>query len=443
MREVTLAQVLVARENRVLMQQKLLDTYQCPLICFTMNIAGPVKTSPSIERAFMEGLNMLDDKLLKENIRFRHIDKSYTGCEAMLAVAANPATLKDICTSIEDSTPLGRLFDMDVLDADGVKLSRKSLRGCIVCGAPGRDCAARRLHSVQELQAVTEKIIHRHFSVLDFKQVANLATESLLEEVYTTPKPGLVDKRNNGSHIDMDINTFVSSANSLTSYFSQCMAIGLKTANRPPKEAFPPLRQAGILAEKVMYKTTRGVNTHKGAIYSIGIICGALGRLWTPENPIANTDEILFMCGQIAGTAVQADFSTIDDTTAGGKLYLEHGLTGIRGEVAAGFPSVTTIGLPVYQKGLDAGLSSNDAGVIALLHLISKVLDTNLYHRGGQKGALYAAEATKALVQDDKVPSLKQVEKLDDDFISRNLSPGGCADLLAITYFIYKLKNRL
>lgn len=441
MREVTLAQMLMARENRVLMQQKLLDTYRCPLICFTMNIAGPVKTSPLIERAFMEGLNMLEDKLSKENILSRHIDISHTGCEAMLAVDANPATLKDICTSIEDGTHLGRLFDMDVLDTNGAKLSRKTLRGCIVCGAPGRDCAAGRLHSVQELQSVTQKIINQYFSVLDCNQIADLATESLLEEVYTTPKPGLVDKRNNGSHVDMDINTFVKSANCLKPYFSKCMAIGQKTANRTPEETFLSLRQAGILAEKVMYETTEGVNTHKGVIYSMGIICGALGRLWTPQTPIAKPEDILFLSGQIASAAVQSDFSTIDGSTAGGKFYLEYGLTGIRGEVAAGFPSVTNIGLPAYQKGLDNGLSSNDAGAIALLHLISKVLDTNLYHRGGQSGALYAAEAAKTLLKDFKVPSLRQIETLDDDFISRNLSPGGCADLLAITYFIYKLKR--
>ena len=441
MTEVTLAQMLLAREKRANLQQALLATHHCPLISFSMNIAGPVKTSPLIERAFYTGLEALESKLPTTLIRERHTSISVTGCEAVFSVALDALTLKDICLSIEDSSELGRLFDMDVLNVDGKKLSRNTLRGCIVCGRPGRVCAAGRLHPVSELQESTYRIMYKYFKHHDPDWIASLAVQSLLDEVHTTPKPGLVDCHNSGSHTDMNIQTFIASANSLKSYFRDCVSIGQNTATLPPKETFPLLRQAGLVAEQTMYQVTGGVNTHKGLIYSMGILCGSLGRLWTPETPIANITELLPLSARIVKHSVEKDFSTIGTTTAGGRLYLEYGLTGIRGEVATGFPSVMTIGLPTYENMLDNKLNSNDAGRITLLYLIESVKDTNLYHRGGYEGALFAKNSVHDLLKEFPIPSAKQIEALDNIFIERNLSPGGCADLLAITYFLYSLKK--
>lgn len=443
MAEVTLCQMLNAREERVKKQKEILSRFGCPLISFTMNIAGPQKTSPLIERAFYEGITILEDRIPKDSILTRHINICDTGCEAFFAASMDGKKLKDICVDIEESCSLGRLFDMDVLGADGVKYERKAMRGCIVCGAPGRACAAGRIHPVSQLWDTAHKLIGQYFADADRRRIAGLAAKSLLWEVYTTPKPGLVDKRNTGSHTDMDISTFVKSAASLPPYFCKCMAIGQETSDRPPQETFDLLRSAGLAAEETMYLATGGVNTHKGAIYSMGIICGAIGRLWTPEAPTSKTDDILSMCSQIVRDAVKTDFASIDGSTAGGRLYLEHGLAGIRGEVAAGFPSVTSYGLPAYQEGLDNALSANDAGVYALLNLIANVEDTNLYRRGGFSGACYAADSAKSLLEKGGYPSTEQIENLDDDFIARNLSPGGCADLLAVTYFLYELQKGL
>lgn len=443
MQEVTLQQMLVAREARVALQKNLLNTYKTPLICFTMNVAGPIKTSPLIERAFREGVEALQSNLPPKSIRHRQIDISVTGCQAMLCVSMDPQKLKKLCVSVEDSCPLGRLFDMDVLDTDGTKLSREHLRGCIVCGVSGRECAAGRLHTVLQLQAATQRIISEYFFSIDCKRFADMATDSLLQEVDTTPKPGLVDRRNCGSHRDMDLHTFVKSAHTLTPYFHQCVEIGRRTRDRLPGDTFRELRQAGISAENTMYQATGGVNTHKGAIYSMGVICGALGRLWRADCPVPKREDILALCAEMTRDAVEADFRSMDQTTAGGRLYLAYGLTGIRGEVAAGFPSVAHIGLPVYQRELDRGLSPNDAGTVTLLHLLARVQDTNLYHRGGQEGAAYAAACAKRLLAGREAPAIEEIEALDEAFIVRNLSPGGCADLLAVTYFLSKLQEKV
>ena len=105
--------------------------------------------------------------------------------------------------------------------------------------------------------------------------------------------------------------------------------------------------------------------------------------------------------------------------------------------MAKGLPSVAQMALPAFQQALLAGCSDNDAGVATLLRLIACVQDTNLYHRGGSSGASFAALSAQKLLAKNPYPCIEDVEELDDAFIARNLSPGGCADLLAVTYFLY------
>ena len=439
MEEVTLNQILFSREERAKKQQELLNRFSYPLICFTMNIAGPVKTSPLIERAFYEGIKLLKQSLSNGSIIFQDTDIKPTGCEAYFSVNCDGAELKKICTHIEDSVPIGRLFDMDVLIADGRKLERENVRGCFVCGASGKGCAASRAHSVSELQSATRNIMESYFFQLDKTHCATLAVESLLDEVHTTPKPGLVDGRNNGSHKDMGLRLFEKSANSLKPYFEKCFSTGKETASLSHDDAFKLLKELGLSAEKTMFSATNGVNTHKGIIYSMGILCASIGRLWVPEKPFASTVDICRECAKFTENSIKKDFEKIQESTAGGRLYQKYALTGIRGEVHSGFDSVLKFGLPVYTKLINKGFSKNDAGAIALLHLIENVKDTNLYSRGGPEGAKYAAEATGNLLKKSPEPTKKEIELLDDAFIEKNLSPGGCADLLAITYFLYAL----
>ena len=439
MTEVTLREVLRARDERARLQNELINTYRCPIVSFTMNIAGPVKDTPAIRRAFGYGLSALLDRLPSESVLFSKSHSSVTGSEAMLAVSLDAGSIKRICTDIEESTPLGRLFDMDVIDRDGRKLERETERSCIVCGKAGRECAAGRLHSVEKLQSVTRRIITEHFEQVDSEYLANVAIESLIKEVETTPKPGLVDRRNSGSHSDMDIFTFKKSANALKPYFLRCVEIGQTTSALAPSETFDQLRQEGILAEKTMYAATGGVNTHKGAIYSMGVLLGALGRLWSVEEPIAELPRVFSGSAALVKSSVSSDFDKASGSTAGERIYFERGLTGIRGEVASGFESVVRFSLPAYENALKKGLCENDAGVIALLHLISEIEDTNLYHRGGEEGVRFAKAYAKKMLES---PSMTEIEKMDDAFIERNLSPGGCADLLAITYFLYILKKQ-
>ncbi|MBR6523704.1 MAG: triphosphoribosyl-dephospho-CoA synthase CitG [Clostridia bacterium] len=441
MTQVTLSQMLDAREKRAEKQKNLLCRFNLPLISFTMNIAGPVKTSPLIERSFFEGVRLLKQKLPGGSIINQEICTGVTGCEAFFCVKCDPDKLKKICLFIEENVTIGRLFDMDVICPDGNKLERKNPRSCYVCGAPGRACSAGRVHSVDKLQNAAREIMENYFFLMDKEYCSSLAVKSLLDEVGTTPKPGLVDTLNSGSHNDMDIVTFQKSAHALKPYFGECFSIGKNSQTLSPGETFPLLQSAGFDAEKAMFNATGGVNTHKGIIYSMGVLCGSIGRLWRPETPFSTASDICRESAKIVKDAVQKDFDNPDDSTAGGRLYLKHGITGIRGEVASGFESVLKTGLPCYKKLISENFSSNDAGAITLLYLISNVKDTNLYNRGGMSGADFAQKITKKLLKDFPAPSKEQIKSLDDEFIKKNLSPGGCADLLAITYFLYNFET--
>lgn len=153
--------MLARREQRASAQNSLLARYHSPLVSFTMNIPGPVKTNDSIRRAFdvgqiliLEGLARLDAKILA--VSEIHED---TGDELLLAVNADPEIIKDMAEAIEDSSPLGRLFDIDIIGSNGRKLSRKEFRKCIICGKQAQDCARSRAHSVSDLQGAVTRLL--------------------------------------------------------------------------------------------------------------------------------------------------------------------------------------------------------------------------------------------------------------------------------------------
>ena len=442
MTDISLSDILAAREERVRLQKEIIDRFHRPIISFTMNIAGPRKNSALIRRAFKIGIDFLDDNISQEKILFKHVDLSNkAGPLAIYAVDVTPHFLKTICVEAEEKTALGRLFDMDVIDLSFEKLSRERERGCIVCGAPGRACAAGRLHSVDEIVAKMNQIMTNGVLEYDANRISLLVKDSLIREVRTTPKPGLVDLRNNGSHKDMTVRTFEDSANALVSYFKKCIILGSNHSTSRLEDLFLALRRAGIEAEKTMYQVTGGVNTHKGAIFSFGIICGALGLLWTPDRPIPEIEELLNQTANIAKCAVSLDFKKPSGATAGERMFISLGFAGIRGEAASGFSSIKDISLPVYSQLLDEGLMQNNAGVITLLHLIASINDTAIYNRGGIDGLSFARTQANDLLQKKRIPDISEIEALDDIFIQNNLSAGGSADLLAITYFLYELNK--
>jgi len=433
--EPTLLEILDARERRVSRQREMIAATGCPLVSFTMNIAGPVKYSTAIDRGFSLGLSRLERMLAGLPILSRNVLRENTGCEALFAVDADPLFLKALCVYLEDMDGFGRLLDIDILDTQSCKLERELLglppRKCLLCENEARLCSRSRTHSVEQLQAKTAALLD---AVAEEIPLSMLAVKALLWEVFTTPKPGLVDQNNSGSHKDMDLLTFLSSIYALAPYWDKAVRIGEQTRHLSPGETLAALRQPGILAEEDMLRATGGVNTHKGAVFTLGIVCGALGRSDAPYRP----EDILSLCSEMtSGITQELDNSARE--TAGARLYRQHGITGIRGQAEKGFPAVLQVGLPRLEEGLSKGLSLNDAGCATLLWLMTAIEDTNLITRGGYDRWKTVLAQVQAMLDTTPFPEKACLEQFDQFFIRENLSPGGSADLLALTYFLHFL----
>ena len=435
----SLAEVLDARERALLA-----GGGRC-LISFTLNIPGPVKRFPLALRAVEEGLSALLRRLEREGcaVLAREREDGAAGYGVRLLLDADPGAVKALAVALEDAHPLGRLFDLDVLGPDGEKRSRGELglppRRCLLCGRPAPVCARSRAHPLEALQLETARMLCDYFLGLDAGGIAALATRAALYEVCATPKPGLVDRQNCGAHRDMDLFTFLDSSATLAPWFQSFARLGLECCDAPPREAFLRARAIGERAEEAMFAATGGVNTHKGLVFSLGTVCLALGML-RGRGERWDAEAVASLSAALAREALGDLEGLREDAcrTHGERLYARRGLAGVRGEAAAGFPSVTGCGLPALRALLARGYSLNDAAAVTLAALVSRVEDTNLAARGGIEGQRWARDSMSALLEGLTRENWRQrLEEADRAFIARNLSPGGCADLLAITLMLH------
>ena len=442
MKQVSVTDMMNARERRQAIQNEMLQRHGLPLCCLTLNIPGPVKTGPWIENVFDEGARFLVASLGRYGMEMaeRKELRECTGYELFLAVRGEGEELKRIACSLEDRNDLGRLMDIDVLTPDKGKLSRTELghapRRCMLCANEAAVCARSRAHGWQEVFAWAESVADGYFQTRWAERIAAMACQALLYELLATPKPGLVDRLNNGAHQDMDCFTFAASTCALAPYFQRCAREGLRCSEEKSGEpSMPRLRQLGILAEDDMLRATHGVNTHKGALFSLGLLCAAAGaeagqagfsaqRLLTRVPRFAKAELDRALNGIRPATA----------RTAGERQYAQSGQRGARGEAADGFPTVWGAALPTLKRELEQGRSLNDAAVYALLAILAVCQDSNVVKRSSPARAeAVRAQAKEASARRD----LADAYQMDKEFIQENISPGGSADLLAAALFAY------
>lgn len=403
---VTLAMMLNAREERMERQKEILTRYRTPLISMTMNIPGARKNSALISFAFFEKMEKLKRRIHAEPLEQR-VTCEAAGCEALLPYRMDPKLLKATAVALEEEDRIGRLLDIDVLDCDGEKLSRSVMRPCLVCGGPVFLCSRSQRHSAEELQRATDAIL------LDYaaERIAVHAVQALIDEVEVTPKPGLVDMRNSGAHTDMSLQLMRDSAESLFPFFKTAASFGLCGCDRVEE-----LQAAGVQAEERMLSVTGGVNTHKGAIFSLGLLCAAKG------GDLTERGDVFSLAAEYA-----AGIRTCKTNSHGTIIKRALGVGGAREEALAGFPTVRR----VYAQ-LKQGCTPHEV----LLWLMANVMDTNVLWRGGLEGQKYVRQEAERIL--NAVPSQREalMQVMDDACIERNLSPGGCADLLAVTLFL-------
>ena len=280
-------------------------------------------------------------------------------------------------------------------------------------------------------------------------EIGRLAVMALLGEVWASPKPGLVDRENTGAHKDMTYQNFVDSAHALQHCFTRCAQAGaaFSAANSlddlPHSDDLPQLaaklRSIGLAGEAAMYQATGGVNTHKGAIFSLGILCAAAAFVSLQQMEHAGQmKQLQSVAASIAASLLAEDAA---EHTNGKRVLQQTGTGGIRAEALGGFDTAFSVGLSSLMEALQSDICENDAMVYTLLRIIEATEDSNLVHRGGVEGMDFAKREVRKLTEGGPAAmTLAEIRETDRKFIEKNLSPGGSADLLALTLFLGFLK---
>lgn len=294
------------------------------------------------------------------------------------------------------------------------------------------------------------------------EKITSLAQEAILNEVLISPKPGLVDRFNNGIHTDMNIYTFIRSATILPEYFRKCIEIGI-THQNTVHELFLELRKAGKVAEKKMFEVTNGINTHKGAIFIFGLVLGAIGYLKQKKNHF-NINDLTKEVSLIAHEAMQEDLDIIaskkaeEAETAGEKLFIECQIKGIRGAALNGFKTIPEKVIPFYlkmkenldfkslcQSAHNNNNLLNDIYVNLFLYILTITEDTNIIKKQGYPWFKNLQEKVSQLFTNDSYFSssneyiVNVMNGLEDFFGTHNISPGGSADMTALSIFYINL----
>ncbi|MDI1286512.1 MAG: triphosphoribosyl-dephospho-CoA synthase MdcB [Reyranella sp.] len=264
--------------------------------------------------------------------------------------------------------------------------------------------------------------------------LAKAAVAALRDELKAYPKPGLVSPFDSGAHADMDFALMCTSADALLQPLASLAAAGRE--GRSFQAALMPL---GIEAERRMLVATDGVNTHRGAIFSMGLIVAAIARASALSARISPLS---------VRTALKREWGdALEAHAAGGSTAASHGALvrrktghdGARREAALAFPSVFGVGVPALRRALEAGLDANAASIQTLFTLMEAVDDTTVLYRGGLDAGAFVRRSAAIFLADGgcfQADWRERAERLHRSFVERNVSAGGCADLLACTLLV-------
>lgn len=312
-----------------------------------------------------------------------------------------------------------------------------------------------------------------------FERIGWRVRNALLGEVYATPKPGLVDRRDTGAHRDMNYETFLASTEAITPFMVRMFAEGMDAtaAGHTPEEVFQAIRGIGLEAERAMYAATDGVNTHKGMIFTMGIVLAAAGILYARADKTSGqltVDAILDRTRQMTARSMAEDFRKMLEhppKTHGERLFRTYGERGIRGQAMEGFPILRDTAVPWLRRfqniGTDAELQraisaratlrrgllqdtgsmhaehfENAVHVSTLIAIMSVLNDTNVFIRSSYEDMCWLQAESSTILGMGAMfteEGVRAIEALNMACIEKNISPGGAADILAVAILLLKL----
>ncbi|MDX8336402.1 citrate lyase holo-[acyl-carrier protein] synthase [Candidatus Cetobacterium colombiensis] len=438
-----LEEFLLMREKRVVIQNEIINNFKNPILVLRANYPGEEKNH-FVPKYILEIMNEEILKIFNSNIIFQEKINSIEGPTYIYSLKENGRNIKKLAMEIENLHILGRCVDIDVFDKDGYPFSRKDFGGekrkCLLCEEMAFVCGRNRTHSLKEIQEVIEKKLEEY---LKSKKVAenisssfsNLALKSIILEVAAAPSFGLVAPHTKGSHEDMDFFTFINSGFSLNNYFKEVTLAGFSPLS--VDLIFRKIRHMGKIAENDMFKATKDVNTHKGMIFLMGITVALSAKAKFEKLPFSEISTLIKeMCRDIL-----KDFDNIKEKTNlthGEKLYLKHGIVGVRGIVKNGLDILFLGAIDIFKNSLNKGEHINQAMVRTLIFLMSKLEDTTILHRHNIETLNFVkAKAQELHLTFNEIElDLNLLKEIELDFINKRISPGGAADLLAVTMFL-------
>lgn len=270
--------------------------------------------------------------------------------------------------------------------------------------------------------------------------ISSFAVQAMIYEVSCYPSPGLVSPISSGAHKDMNFFNFIDSTSVLSKYLTLFVQEGL--TDKSNEEIFNNIRKIGVEAEKDMFFKTGGVNTHKGMLFLMGVACAAVGKAIYEEKDFKQVQSII---KKMTKGIVESELFTLkekDKLSHGEKLFLKYKTEGVRGEVERGMPTVFDFSLDFYRQNRD--LSINDRLVHTLIGIMQICDDSTIIYRHSPMVLEEVKEKSRDII---KLGGMKtsdgrdRINRLCKEFIKRNISPGGSADLLGVTVFLYLVEE--
>ena len=414
-----------------------------PSLSLSLNVPGFPKSNSTVKSFFWCCLQEFKYTLKANQVSLIEKDSIEISDAAgdFYLVPCNPGrftlkAIKQVCEDFEQNHPLGRFIDADLNDQEGVSFSSGKSKLCFFClERPAIECRREKAHEPEELRSfMFPKMAYycrQQREAMMIKKLSSFAQQAILSEISLTPKPGLVDKFSNGSHADMNYQTFVDSTAAISPWFSELVHAGFSYVDNDLTNALPLIRNIGLRMESAMYEATQNVNTQKGIIFLMGLSLFACGKLFSQTEQFS----IVEFRGIIQG--VCKDLVTKEMTDAsktvkshGEDIFHQHGFGGARAEAESGFATVFDFGLPCL-----AGVAelNDDVLLQTFLAIAANNNDTNILYRSNAEVLSVFKHLCKNALADFNDQNYAAVI----DFCkSENISPGGSADLLAVTIFV-------
>ena len=347
--------------------------------------------------------------------------------------------IKQICEDFEENQLLGRFIDVDLNNQKGNTVSSGKSKLCFFCREkPAIECRRQNAHDFDELRSFMFSEMAEYGQKQREERIAKkislLAEQAILSEISLTPKPGLVDQFSSGSHSDMNYQTFVDSTAAISPGFGDLVRQGFAFQEDDLTRALPRLREIGLKMEAFMFESTGNVNTQKGIIFLIGLSLFACGKLFSRSDHF-QAEEFRSIIKNVCKDLVQNEM--INTTTSvkshGEKIFRKYGFSGARGEAESGLATIFDFGLPVL---IQVKQLNEETLIKCFLAIAANNNDTNILFRSNPE-VLETFKNLCLIALKDFSPT--NYTAVIDFCKHENISPGGSADLLAVTIFVWSV----